>query len=166
MLQRGYATILKKQLKCISQCHNKKPVFCASLVELAFKLHKKFIKYICFYFSDAKLTLLKPAELLELSSFAAAVGLWDLVPFFSIHRGHPHFMLSALKSRSGICRGAIDCLLGQICLVPLLLEENGQWLFDYIIENCHKFDTTVLKVLQHKHMQNNIFFLKILQDLI
>lgn len=106
------------------------------------------IKFIsCFHFSDAKLTLLKPAELLELSSFAAAVGLWDLVPMFSIHRGHPHLLLSALKSRSEICRGAIDCLLGQRCLVPLLLEENGQWLFDYIIEKCSQFDTTLLKVL-------------------
>ncbi|KAJ8731958.1 hypothetical protein PYW08_014688 [Mythimna loreyi] len=96
---------------------------------------------------DAKLTILKQAELLELSSFAAAVGLWDLLPMFSIHRGHPHLMLSALKSRSEMCRGAIDSLLRERCLVPLLLEENGQWLFDYIIQHCDKFDTTILKCL-------------------
>lgn len=100
--------------------------------------------YTC---SDLKLTALSPVELLELSSFAAAVGLWDLVPVFSIHRGYPHLLLSALKHRSDMCRGAVNCLLGQRCLVPLLLEENGQWLFDYIVENCSKFDTTILKVI-------------------
>ncbi|XP_075970698.1 uncharacterized protein LOC142973045 [Anticarsia gemmatalis] len=97
--------------------------------------------------SDVKLTILSQVELLELSSFAAAVGLWDLVPVFSIHRGYPYIMLSALKARNDMCRGAIDSLLRQRCLVPLLLEENGQWLFDYIIDKCNKFDTTILKCL-------------------
>lgn len=70
-----------------------------------------------------------------------------MLPMFSIHRGYPNLLLSALKSRSDICRGAINCLLGERCLVPLLLEENGQWLFDYIVENCKKFDTNILKVI-------------------
>ncbi|XP_050557466.1 uncharacterized protein LOC118261981 [Spodoptera frugiperda] len=97
--------------------------------------------------TDVKLTALSPIELMELSSFAASVGLWHMLPMFSIHRGYPNLLLSALKSRSDICRGAINCLLGERCLVPLLLEENGQWLFDYIVENCKKFDTNILKCL-------------------
>lgn len=96
---------------------------------------------------DIKLTLLTQVELLELTTYAVAIGLWNLIPVFSIHRGHPYILLSALKSRNNMCRGAIDCLLRQRCLVPLLLEENGQWLFDYITENCKEFDTTILKCL-------------------
>lgn len=80
-------------------------------------------------------------------SFAAAVGLWDLVPVFSIQRGHPYILLSALKSRSDMCRGAIACLLKQRCLVPLLLEQNGQWLFEHIVEKCNELDTNILKVI-------------------
>lgn len=45
-----------------------------------------------------------------------------------------------------MCRGAVDCLLKERCLVPLLLEDNGQWLFDYITEKCNTFDTMILKV--------------------
>lgn len=90
--------------------------------------------------------MLSSVELLELSSFAAATGLWDLVPVFSIHRGHLHLLLSAIKARRHVCRGAINCLLQQRCVVPLLLEENGQWLFDYIVEKCGEFDTKILKV--------------------
>ncbi|PZC79028.1 hypothetical protein B5X24_HaOG216979 [Helicoverpa armigera] len=96
---------------------------------------------------ESDLITLKPVELLELCSFSAAVGLWELAPVFSIHSGHPSLLLSALKSRKDLCRGAIHCLLEQSCIVPLLLEENGQWLFDYIIENCSKFDTDILKCL-------------------
>lgn len=65
---------------------------------------------------------------------------------FSIYRGQPNLFLSALKSRSDICRGALVCLLKHHCLVPYLLEENGQWLFDFIAEKCKKFDTVILKV--------------------
>lgn len=91
-------------------------------------------------------TTLSTVELLELTSIAAAIGLWELVPLFSIYHGHPHLMLAAIKSRSDLCRGAIVCLLRHICLVPILLEENGQWLFDFIMEKCNKFDTKLLKV--------------------
>lgn len=85
-------------------------------------------------------------ELQELTSVAAAIGLWDLVPVFSFHRGYPHLLLNAIKSRSDICRGALVCLLRQKCLVPILLEENGQWFFDFIAEKCNKLDTIILKV--------------------
>ncbi|CAH0627045.1 unnamed protein product [Chrysodeixis includens] len=97
--------------------------------------------------SDVQLTALNQVELLELSCFAAAVGLWDLVPVFNIYRGYPNLLLSALKSRSNMCRGAVDCLLKERCLVPLLLEDNGQWLFDYITDKCNTFDTMILKCL-------------------
>lgn len=80
-----------------------------------------------------------------MSSFSAAVGLWDLVPVFSIHRGHLNLLLAAIKARNSVCRGAINCLLQQRCIVPLLLEENGQWLFDFIMEKCDEFDTKILK---------------------
>ncbi|CAG4937988.1 unnamed protein product [Colias eurytheme] len=96
---------------------------------------------------DVKFTNLGTVELLELASVAAATGLWELVPVFSIHRGHPNLLLSAIKSRSDICRGAITCLLNQPCLVPILLEENGQWLFDFISDKCNNFDTLLLKRL-------------------
>lgn len=97
-------------------------------------------------FRDVKFTGLNETELLELSSFTVAVGLWDLVPEFNICRGYPHLLLAAMKSRNNICRGAINCLLQQRCLLPLLLEENGQWLFDFITGNCKKFDILILKV--------------------
>ncbi|CAG4941961.1 unnamed protein product [Parnassius apollo] len=96
---------------------------------------------------DVQFTTLSTLELLELTSTAAAIGLWDLVPLFSICHGHPHLMLSAIKSRSDLCRGAIVCLLRHSCLVPILLEENGQWFFDFITEKCNKFDTKLLKCL-------------------
>ncbi|KAL0892074.1 hypothetical protein ABMA27_015289 [Loxostege sticticalis] len=95
--------------------------------------------------SSVKFTSLSTMELSELSSIAAAIGLWELVPTFSVHRGHPHLMVTALKSKNELCRGAINSLLGQRCLVPLLLEENAQWLFDFLIEKCNKFDTKILK---------------------
>lgn len=98
------------------------------------------------YFRSVKFTSLSTMELSELSSIAAAIGLWELVPTFSVHRGHPHLMVTALKSKNELCRGAINSLLGQRCLVPLLLEENAQWLFDFLIEKCNKFDTKILKV--------------------
>lgn len=105
------------------------------------------------YSSDVQLTALNQVELLELSCFAAAVGLWDLVPVFNIYRGYPNLLLSALKSRSNMCRGAVDCLLKERCLVPLLLEDNGQWLFDYITDKCNTFDTMILKVCRmYKHV--------------
>lgn len=85
-------------------------------------------------------------ELQELSSIAAAIGLWDLLPMFSIHRGHPTLMLTALKARSDLCRGALNSLLSERCLVPLLLEENAQWLFHFVTGQCNKFDTKILKV--------------------
>ncbi|XP_028171094.1 uncharacterized protein LOC114360559 isoform X1 [Ostrinia furnacalis] len=94
---------------------------------------------------SVKFTSLSTMELSELSSIAASIGLWDLVPIFSVHRGQPNLMVTALKARSELCRGALDCLLGQRCLVPLLLEENAQWLFDFLIEKCNKFDTKILK---------------------
>ncbi|KAJ0179818.1 hypothetical protein K1T71_004409 [Dendrolimus kikuchii] len=97
--------------------------------------------------TDLKFTALSPTELLELSSFTVAVGLWDLVPVFNVCRGFSHLLLTAIKSRNDMCRGAMNCLLKQRCLVPLLLEENGQWLFDYITGNCDKFDMLVLKRL-------------------
>ncbi|CAB3243026.1 unnamed protein product [Arctia plantaginis] len=97
--------------------------------------------------SDIKLTILSQVELLELCSFAASVGLWDVVPVFSIQRGYPYILLYALKSRNDMCRGAIDCLLKQRCLVPLLLEQNGQWLFDYIVDKRNELDTNILKCL-------------------
>ncbi|XP_039749301.1 uncharacterized protein LOC120626080 [Pararge aegeria] len=96
---------------------------------------------------DVKFTVLTPLELQELTSIAAAVGLWEVVPVFSIHRGHPSLLLNAIKFRSDICRGALVCLLKQKCLVPKLLEENGQWFFDFITEKCNKFDTIILKRL-------------------
>ncbi|XP_050669019.1 uncharacterized protein LOC126968206 [Leptidea sinapis] len=96
---------------------------------------------------DVKFTNLGTAELLELTTVAAAIGLWELVPVFSIHRGYPHLFLTALKARKDICRGAIMCLLNQPCVLPILLEENGQWLFDFITEKCNQFDTIILKRL-------------------
>ncbi|XP_052750521.1 uncharacterized protein LOC113511861 [Galleria mellonella] len=96
---------------------------------------------------DTKVTALSTTELFELSSIAAAIGLWDLVPTFSVHRGFPHLLLAAIKSRSDICRGALNCLIRHQCIIPLLLEENAQWLFDFIVEKCYKFDTTILKEL-------------------
>ncbi|XP_047986444.1 uncharacterized protein LOC125226505 [Leguminivora glycinivorella] len=93
---------------------------------------------------DAKFTTLPPVELTELTSIAAAIGLWDLVPVFSTHCGHPALILNALKSRK-LCRSAINCLLQQLYIVPLLLEENAQWLFDFIAEKCDSFDTKILK---------------------
>ncbi|KAI5645323.1 regulator of chromosome condensation (RCC1) repeat domain-containing protein [Phthorimaea operculella] len=97
--------------------------------------------------TDVKFTTLTTLELSELASITAAIGLWDLLPVFTIHRGHPSIMLSAIKSRSSLCRGAVSCLLNYKCLVPLLLEENAQWLFHFITGNCSKFDTTILKGL-------------------
>ncbi|XP_073951548.1 uncharacterized protein [Choristoneura fumiferana] len=96
---------------------------------------------------DAKFTTLTAVELTELTAIAAAIGLWDLVPVFSTHCGHPNLILAALKSKSDICRGAISCLLQQRYIVPLLLEENAQWLFDFLTDNCRKFDTRILKCL-------------------
>ncbi|XP_064071326.1 uncharacterized protein LOC113393459 [Vanessa tameamea] len=96
---------------------------------------------------DVKFTNLSTMELQELTCVAAAIGLWELVPVFSIHRGYPHLLLNAIKSRSDICRGAIVCLLQHKCLVPILLEENGQWLFDLIAEKCNQLDTIILKRL-------------------
>ncbi|XP_046960114.1 uncharacterized protein LOC124530164 [Vanessa cardui] len=96
---------------------------------------------------DVKFTNLSTMELQELTCVAAAIGLWELVPVFSIHRGYPHLLLNAIKSRSDICRGAIVCLLQHRCLVPILLEENGQWLFDLIAEKCNQLDTIILKRL-------------------
>lgn len=101
----------------------------------------------CFFFyRGSKFTSLRTVELTELTAMAAAIGLWDLVPIFSTHCGHPNLILTALKSKSDICRGAISCLLQQRYLVPLLLEENAQWLFDFLTDNCSKFDTRILKV--------------------
>lgn len=77
---------------------------------------------------------------------AAAIGLWDLVPTFSVHRGNPSVLLKAMESRSKLCRGAFNCLLRQRSVVPLLLEEDGQWLLDFITENCKTFDLKILKV--------------------
>ncbi|CAH2075374.1 unnamed protein product, partial [Iphiclides podalirius] len=96
---------------------------------------------------DMQITPLTAVELLELTSTAAAIGLWELVPLFSIQHGHPHLMLAAIRSRGDLCRGAMVCLLRHSCLVPILLEENGQWLFDFITEKCNKFDTKLLKCL-------------------
>ncbi|KAM3962285.1 RCC1 and BTB domain containing protein claret [Aphomia sociella] len=96
---------------------------------------------------DTKLTTLNNVELLELSSIAAAIGLWELVPKFSVHRGCPRLMLAAIKSRRDMCRGALNCLLQQSSVVPLLLEENAQWLFDFIVEKCYNLDTALLKDL-------------------
>lgn len=92
------------------------------------------------------MTNLTQLELEELCSISASLGLWDLVPMFSIHRGNPTLLLSAMKARGELCRGAIDCLLRQKSVVPMFLEENGQWLFDFISEKCNKFDTRILKV--------------------
>ncbi|CAH0728821.1 unnamed protein product, partial [Brenthis ino] len=96
---------------------------------------------------DVKFTSLTTVELQELTSIAAAIGLWELVPVFSIHRGYPNLLLNAIKSKNDICRGAILCILKEQCLVPILLEENGQWFFDFIAEKCNKFDTIILKRL-------------------
>ncbi|CAG9560566.1 unnamed protein product [Danaus chrysippus] len=96
---------------------------------------------------DVKFTNLSPVEFQELSCVAACIGLWEFVPIFSIHRGNPILLLNAIKSKSVICRGAIVALLNQKCLVPVLLEENGQWFFDFIAEKCNKFDTIILKRL-------------------
>ncbi|XP_068630740.1 uncharacterized protein [Battus philenor] len=96
---------------------------------------------------DLQFITLTAVELLELTSIAAAIGLWDLVPLFSIYQGHPHLMLTAIKSRNVLCRGAVVCLLRHSCLVPILLEENGQWFFDFIIAKCSTFDTKLLKCL-------------------
>ncbi|XP_063532563.1 uncharacterized protein LOC134743150 [Cydia strobilella] len=93
---------------------------------------------------DAKFTTLSSVELTELTSIAAAIGLWALVPLFSTHCGHPALILTALKSRK-LCRSAINCLLQQLYIVPLLLVENAQWLFDFIAEKCDSFDTKILK---------------------
>ncbi|KAG6446391.1 hypothetical protein O3G_MSEX004408 [Manduca sexta] len=111
----------------------------AFLIQMRVREDKKFDKSI-------KFTMLNTVELQELTSFAAAIGLWDLVPAFSIQRGHPNLLLVAIKSRKDICRGALNILLTYQCLVPLLLEENGQWLFDYITDKCDQFDTIILKV--------------------
>ncbi|CAG9784994.1 unnamed protein product [Diatraea saccharalis] len=94
---------------------------------------------------NLKLTLLNSAKLSELSCIAAAIGLWDNLPTFSIHCGLPNLILVAVKARNDICRGALNCLLGQTCLTPFLLEEDPQWLFDYIVERSKKFDTIILK---------------------
>lgn len=96
---------------------------------------------------DVKFTTLSTVELTELSSIAAAIGLWDILPVFSLHRGHPSIMLTAIKPRNGICRGALSTLLTHSCLVPLLLEENALWLFHFIADKCKTFDTAVLKVI-------------------
>ncbi|OWR54740.1 hypothetical protein KGM_215867 [Danaus plexippus plexippus] len=96
---------------------------------------------------DVKFTNLSPVEFQELSCVAACIGLWEFVPIFSVHRGNPILLLNAIKSKSVICRGAIVALLNQKCLVPVLLEENGQWFFDFIAEKCNKFDTIILKRL-------------------
>ncbi|KAL4710486.1 hypothetical protein ACJJTC_008888 [Scirpophaga incertulas] len=94
---------------------------------------------------DVKYVTLETKQLKELTSIAAAIGLWKIVPVFSMYRGQPNLILAAIQSRSDICRGALNCLLDHKCLVPLLLEENHQWLFDFIIEKCKNFDTTILK---------------------
>ncbi|VVC97249.1 unnamed protein product [Leptidea sinapis] len=97
-------------------------------------------------FGNAAVTAKLLALLLKIrTNMAAAIGLWELVPVFSIHRGYPHLFLTALKARKDICRGAIMCLLNQPCVLPILLEENGQWLFDFITEKCNQFDTIILK---------------------
>ncbi|XP_059060300.1 uncharacterized protein LOC131853429 [Achroia grisella] len=97
--------------------------------------------------TNTKYTSLSTTELLELSSVAAGLGLWDILPMFSIHCGSPHLLLAAIKSRKDICRGALGCLIREPCLVPLLLEENAQWLFDFIVGKCYTLDTTILKEL-------------------
>ncbi|RVE54365.1 hypothetical protein evm_000850 [Chilo suppressalis] len=94
---------------------------------------------------DVKFTSLTTKELSELSSIAAAIGLWEELPKFSVHRGQPNLILAAVKVRKDICRGTLNYLLDQTCLVPLLLEENPKWLFDFLVERCNKFDTIILK---------------------
>ncbi|XP_053602363.1 uncharacterized protein ca [Plodia interpunctella] len=96
---------------------------------------------------DPKITTLSPIELQELSSFAACVGLWDLVPVFSVHRGHPNLLLEAVKSRNEICRGALNCLISENSLITLMMKENTQWLFDFIVAKRNEFDTIILKSL-------------------
>ncbi|XP_013178055.1 PREDICTED: uncharacterized protein LOC106125409 [Papilio xuthus] len=96
---------------------------------------------------DVQLVTLSEKELVELTSAAAAVGLWELVPLFSLYHGQPHLMLAGVKGRRELCRGALACLLRHACLVPILLEENAQWLFDFITDKCNTFDTKLLKCL-------------------
>lgn len=82
-----------------------------------------------------------------MTSLAAGVGLWALAPLFSVRAGQPHLLLAAVRgARGALCRGALACLLRHACLLPILLEENGQWLFDFITDKCHTFDTKLLKV--------------------
>lgn len=93
-----------------------------------------------------KFATLNASELQELTWFAAAIGLWHLVPVFSISRGNPGSILSAIKYRNKLCRGALNSLLTQRSLIILLLEGNEEWLFTLISDNCEKFDTVILKV--------------------
>ncbi|KAG7299743.1 hypothetical protein JYU34_016746 [Plutella xylostella] len=118
----------------------------ASLLKTANNVEEKFD-------TTVKLTELTSVELEELCSVAAAIGLWDLVPTFSVHRGNPSVLLKAMESRSKLCRGAFNCLLRQRSVVPLLLEEDGQWLLEFITENCKSFD---LKILKTPRMQELI----------
>ncbi|XP_047507145.1 uncharacterized protein LOC125051054 isoform X1 [Pieris napi] len=97
--------------------------------------------------ADVKFTNLGATELAELTCVAAATGLWDLAPVFSVRRGRPELLLAALKARSRLCRGALACLLRHRCLVPLLLAHNAQWLFDFLADRCDSFDTILLKRL-------------------
>ncbi|XP_045514613.1 uncharacterized protein LOC123708131 [Pieris brassicae] len=97
--------------------------------------------------ADVKFTNLGATELAELTCVAAATGLWNLAPVFSVRRGRPELLLAALKARSRLCRGALACLLRHRCLVPLLLAHNAQWLFDFVADRCDSFDTTLLKRL-------------------
>ncbi|XP_022120268.2 uncharacterized protein LOC110996748 isoform X2 [Pieris rapae] len=97
--------------------------------------------------ADVKFTNLGATELAELTCVAAATGLWDLAPVFSVRRGRPELLLAALKARGDLCRGALACLLRHRCLVPLLLAHNAQWLFDFVVDRCDSFDTILLKRL-------------------
>ncbi|XP_013135063.1 PREDICTED: uncharacterized protein LOC106100654 [Papilio polytes] len=110
--------------------------------------------------SDVQFATLSEKELLEVTSLAAGVGLWALAPLFSVRAGQPHLLLAAVRGVRGarrvqgaqgaqgaLCRGALACLLRHACLLPILLEENGQWLFDFITDKCHTFDTKLLKCL-------------------
>lgn len=96
-------------------------------------------------FSGNKISNLNATELKELSCFAAHLGLWSLLPIFNIHRGLPNLILIALKSRVDICRGALNLLVRQRNMVPLL-DENSQFLFDFISSKCYEFDAKLLKV--------------------
>lgn len=89
--------------------------------------------------------------------FSAALGLWDIVPIFSIQRGQPDLLMTAIKSRDDICRGALNCLLRCKDLISVL-EEDKSFLFNFIMSNCEKFDLKLLRVSKYYFFRINNFY--------